>query len=238
MKTSNIKNIALAAIALIGVSCGGGSDDGPPPPPPEGPAPTAATLVFPADNTECNEGTNITANTSDVNFRWNAGQNTVGYTVRVTNLNTNVTTTRDVTATNETITIQRGAPFSWEVVSKGDNTTQTATTSTARFYNAGEPVENYAPFPAGVVAPTMGSTVSSGTVVLSWTGSDIDNDITGYEVFFGTDSSSLTSAGTTDAATTSLDVTTASTTTYFWNVITTDSQGNTSTSEVFQFKTN
>ncbi|NER17961.1 hypothetical protein GWK10_12110 [Spongiivirga citrea] len=239
MKISSIKIIALAATALVGVSCGGGGDDGPPPPPPEGPAPTAATFVFPLDNTECNEGTNITENTSDVNFQWNAGQNTDTYDVTITNLNTNVVTTRNgLTATNVTVTINRGAPFSWQITSKSSSTTSTAATSTARFYNTGEPVENYAPFPASVIAPVMGSSIAAGTVGLSWTGSDIDNDITGYEVFFGTDSASLASAGTTDSGTTSLDVTASAGTVYFWNVVTTDGQGNTSTSEMFQFKTN
>ena len=234
MKLTYIKNIALAATFVLTVSCGGSDDGGGDPPPP--PAPLAATLVFPENNTECNEGTNITATTSDVNFRWNAATNADSYEVRITNLNTNGVTNQTTTETNLTVTIVRGTPYSWSVVSKATGTTETATSAVFKFYNAGEAIENYAPFPATVNNPQMGSTVNSGVVTLDWSASDIDNDITGYDIFYGTDNPPATMVGSTTG--TSLDVDTVAASVYYWFVVTKDSGNNSSNSEVFQFRTN
>ena len=63
----------------------------------------------------------------------------------------------------------------------------------------------------------------------------MDNDIIEYEVFFGTTPTPTTSIGTVADDSLS-DVAVASGNTYYWKVITEDSIGNTSESEVFQFR--
>lgn len=231
MKFTYIKNISLAAIFVLSASCGG-SDDGVALPP----APLATTLVFPENNTECNEGTNLTATTSDVNFRWNVAANADSYELLITNLNTNGVTNNITAETNLTVTIVRGTPYSWSVVSKATETTETATSAVSKFYNAGVAIENYAPFPATVNAPQMGSSVNAGTVSLSWSASDIDNDITGHDVFYGTDNPPAAMVGSTTGA--SLDVDATGGSIYYWFVVTKDSGGNSSNSQVFQFRTN
>ena len=238
MKFSNIKHITLSIIGLLVMSCGGNDDSGPvtPPPPPPIANPTAGSLVFPANNTECNEGTNITATTSDVNFRWNAGENTDSYDVRITNLNNNTVASTNTVNTNVTVTINRGTPYSWLVVSRSNETTQTASTGSYKFYNAGEPVSSYAPFPASVNSPAMGSTVNSGNVTLSWIGEDIDNDITEYDVYFEAANPPTAMVGTT--AESSFSVSTQAAAIYYWYIITKDAEGNTSNSEIFEFRTN
>ena len=55
-----------------------------------------------------------------------------------------------------------------------------------------------------------------------------------YEVFFGTDVDPTVSSGTTSEVT--LDVTVAAGNIYFWRVVSTDTQGNTSQSEIFEFQ--
>jgi hypothetical protein len=103
------------------------------------------------------------------------------------------------------------------------------------FYNEGPGIENYAPFPADVVAPKRGAQVeNTGTVSLEWTGSDVDNDIDEYEVFFGTVNPPTNSLVTTTSTTTNTSVN--ANTVYYWYVVTTDVAGNTSTSETFEFK--
>jgi len=71
------------------LSCGGGSDDTTSEPEPVMP-PLATTLIFPENNTECNEGEIISDTESRVTFRWNASEFTDSYIVHLTNLNTNV----------------------------------------------------------------------------------------------------------------------------------------------------
>jgi len=167
-------------------------------------------------------------------FEWTASPNTDSYEVSLRNLNTgNITTTPS--ATNEVaITILRGTPYQWFVISKANGTNVTSSSTSWRFYNQGLGVENYAPFPAEVVSPARGSTLNTGgDVRLEWIGSDVDNDITAYEVLLGTAATPTVSIGT--ATEQNLTTTVTGGQSYFWRVITTDSQGNTSQSEIFEF---
>jgi len=58
----------------------------------------------------------------------------------------------------------------------------------------------------------------------------------GYEVFLDTSNDPNTSVGTTTTETTLSDVPVTSGQVYSWKVVTTDSAGNTSTSEIFEFR--
>lgn len=235
---------SILFIVACSSSSGGGSDDNDPmggnDDPDPVPAPTSATLVFPEDDTECNTGVVDPADesVSTVTFEWNASQNTDSYTVTVTNLNTSTVTNMNSNSTEADITIERGVPYEWFVTSRAQGTTETAVSATFRFYNEGAGIENYAPFPAEAVNPARGANIAaSATVTLEWSASDVDDDIVEYEVFFGTDADPQTSLGTT-AESSFPDVAITTGTTYYWRVVTTDSQGNTSTSEVFQFRVN
>ncbi|MEM0933143.1 MAG: hypothetical protein AAGJ12_11805, partial [Bacteroidota bacterium] len=65
----------------------------------------------------------------------------------------------------------------------------------------------------------------------------VENDIESYEVFFSDQNPPNTSLQIVDAFTSELNVSVLDNTVYFWKVVTTDSQGNTSDSGVFEFKT-
>lgn len=236
--------MVLVLLCLAACSSSGGDDMDPPPPPTGGgdddpieiPDPGAATLVFPEDNTECNEGVAINEAQSEVTFEWNASQNTDSYTVTLTNLNDNSVINGVANSPMATLTIDRGTPYAWFVTSRANGTTATAQSPTWRFYNEGPGIENYAPFPAEAVNPTRGATLPANTtsVTLEWTASDVDNDIRDFEVFFGEEGTSLTSLGVITATT--QEVTVTSGTVYEWQVVVTDTQNNTSTSEPFVFR--
>lgn len=241
MKVIYIKKVFIIVLFIsfltaCSSSSSGGGDDTPPPPPPVA-SPSVATLIFPEDDTECNTGTVVNDTQSNVTFEWNASENTDSYEINVINLNTGNSFRSNVTTNEATILISRGTPYEWFVISKATGTTDTATSSSWRFYNEGPGVENYAPFPAEAVNPTRGANISpTATITLEWNASDVDDDITSYEVLFGTDIEPSVSLGTvTDSSI--ADVPISASTTYYWRVITLDSQGNTSTSEIFEFKT-
>lgn len=224
----------LLVISFI-AACGGSDSNDPDPDPDPDPiaAPLAATLVFPDNNTECNEGVVINETQSTVTFDWNASQNTDSYEVNLRNLNTNTSTKTNSNTNSADITLERGVPYEWFVVSKANGTNETASSSIWKFYNQGPGVENYAPFPAEAVNPGRGAAIdNTGTVQLEWSGSDVDNDITEYDVLFGTDSDPTTLLGTTQDS--FIDATIA-TGVYYWRVISKDSQGNSSESEIFEF---
>ncbi|NER11746.1 hypothetical protein SAMN06265375_1054 [Muriicola jejuensis] len=226
----------LGILMLALVSCGGsGNGDPEPEPPVLVTPPSAATLIFPDNNTECNEGVVVNATQSTVTFRWTEAQNADTYELNVRNLDNNNTARSNVSTNSTDLTLLRGVPYEWFVISRANGTNETATSATWRFYNQGAGVENYAPFPAEVVSPERGSTVAAtGNVSLVWAGSDVDNDLVDFEVFFGTDTAALASQGTTTEST--FVATIDAGTIYYWRVLSRDSQSNTSLSEVFEFR--
>ena len=223
-----MKKISIILIVLLTLSC---SNE----PVTKNTNPVAALLSFPDNNQECNQGVDVSAIQSIVTFRWAATSNTDSYDVVLKNLDTQNTTTHPSLINELPITIEKGTPFSWYVISKKTNTVETAQSDTWKFYNAGDPIETYAPFPADAVSPTMGSILTGvSSQNLSWQGSDIDNDIVSYDVYFDTANPPTNLESNT--ASTTLNVTVAAVNTYYWRVVTKDSQGNSSQSEVFQFK--
>ncbi|MEO1009727.1 MAG: hypothetical protein AAFX53_00385 [Bacteroidota bacterium] len=225
----------MLALVLFLFSCGGGDGDDPEQPDPV-PAPVAAVLIFPEDNTECNEGTLLSESQSSVVFRWNASENTDSYRLKLRNLNAN--TNRELNAsTNELeVTLDRGVPYSWSIESLANGTDETTESDTWQFYNAGPAIENYAPFPAENITPRPGATVNPGTLTLQWEGNDLDDDTLSYVVYFDTVNPPTTSVGETTES--SINVDTVTETIYYWRVETQDAAGNSSLSEAFQFKTN
>ncbi|WP_420592945.1 hypothetical protein [Robiginitalea biformata] len=229
-----VKGITGSLFFLLLACGGGGSDDREPEPQPD--PPSAATLIFPGNNTECTEGEIISPTQSRITFQWNLSQNTDSYELIVRNLNTNSELSTTTNTNEATLSVNRGTPYQWQVVSRANGVSETAASPTWRFYNEGPGVENYAPFPAQAIAPARGAHLETASeVTLEWSGSDVDGDIEGYEVFLGTGPGALESVGTTGAGETTLTVPVAAATTYYWRVTTSDSVGNSSESELFEF---
>lgn len=225
-----MRKIPILSLAILIASCSG--DDGPPP------APVGAQLVFPQQNSECTTGTDVADGLSHVTFQWSASQHTDRYTLSVVNLDTNVPQTISTVATSASLSIAKGAPFSWTVVSRNKRSEQLASSETWLFYNAGHQT-NYAPFPAQVRGPGQGSTVQkdlADQILLSWEGVDVDGDIATFEIYFSQTDPPTDLVGTTDAGTMEFSVDVGSNNIYYWKVTTTDLQGNRSDSGVFDFR--
>jgi len=229
-----IKLFSLLCVLLIFTGCGGSENGGgdiiDPVPPPK-----ATTLVFPLQNSECNEGVILSETQSRVTFEWNTSEDTDSYTLVLTNLLDNTTKSTTTSNTTKDENILRGVPYSWYVTSKANGNSTTADSPSWRFYNAGVAVENYAPFPAELVSPVMGSLTTT-SATLEWIGSDLDNDIESYDVYLGTNNPPTTlheNTNNTTSNTSSLNVDTV----YYWSVTTKDGHGNNSQSPVFEFRT-
>jgi hypothetical protein len=235
-------SILIYSLILFAIACGGGgggTDNGPSTDDDNTGSitdPSAATLVFPDNNEICNEGSIIDDTRSSVIFSWNPSQNTDSYSVTVTNLNTNNSIFRDSSTESVEIIIDRGMPYEWFVTSKAIGTNVTAESPRWRFYNEGPGIQNFAPFPAEAIQPVRGANLSGITSVdVIWNGQDVDDDIVEYEIFLDTNSDPTSSLGTT-SETSITDVSVSAGNTYYWKVITRDSQSNSSTSEIFQFR--
>lgn len=201
--------------------------------------PTKASLSLPNNNEACTNGTIISTTLSSIVFKWTASKNAESYDLTIKNLETNVTTTQTTSALELPVQLTKNTPYSWFVTAKSSKISTTAQSDVWKFYNAGEALSFYAPFPAEMVTPKMAQRVTSvaGKITLDWIGGDVDNDISNYDIYFGTTATpALIKATQVDSALP--DVVVNANTTYYWKVITRDSKGNTSDSGVYIFYTN
>ena len=238
----------ITLISLFLAACSGGEPGETPTPQPQVKIPTAASLVSPANNTECNQGNIISTDLSSVLFQWNPSENTNTYTLKVTNLNTNTVQEQSSSNTSLSMALKRGTPFSWKVVSKSNSTTQTAESGTFRFFNAGAPVENHTPFPAEAISPSRGATLTGVTsITIEWESSDIDNDLAAHTVQLLGSSEVLGQVDFDNETTVTYQTTTTQSINevaveagkiYYWQVTSQDEVGNSATSEIFEFRVN
>jgi len=235
-----MKNVIILTLIILTTfisSCGGSDDGGGIVVGDDGGndnIPQAASLVFPLKNVECNEGKILSKTESLVTFEWNAAELTDSYTVSLTNLETNIKEEFSTANTTLEIKLLRGTPYSWKVISKVNGSAQIAQSDTWNLYNAGPGTENYAPFPATLISPQMGLSVSGSNIVLEWQGSDADDDIDEYEIYMDTTSPPTTLRNTQKSSTFSVPIPTK--TVYYWQIVTKDKHGNSTKSPVFEFK--
>ena len=228
--------IFLVLIVLITGSCKEKTSDVPAPVK----TPAKAVLLFPAQNEPCSNGVVVSTTQSTIQFKWNKADNTESYDLVLKNLETGVVANHPASSNTQLdLTIARNMPFSWYIVSKSGTSSASIQSDTWKFYNAGPANVSYAPYPADAMIPALGAnvTATSGKITLDWNGSDADNDIVSYDVFFGTTNTpALLSANVVNSILP--DVTVASNAIYFWKVITKDAKGNKSDSGLYQFKIN
>lgn len=194
-------------------------------------------LLFPLKNSECNVGTDSTATESDVIFEWDIAENTDIYELNLKNLSTGQQIKETTESLSLSLRIERSTPFEWYIVSKSNTRSDTAVSEVWRFYNAGEAIINHPPFPAQILAPAMAEIISNtnNTISLSWNAIDLDDDIIGFDVYFGTGNPPpLIESNITDNTVTNLSV--SANTVYYWKVVTKDAYGNSSDSGVYQFR--
>lgn len=221
--------ILFGVLGLAAVSCGDSESSG------SGGSPKKAVLISPINNSECLTGTPVSSTQTSVTFEWNPSENTDNYFLYVKNLETGNTSQYNAgAAVTYSVTLSKATPYSWYVSSRKEGRNP-ANSDTWKFYNAGDAIENYAPFPAEVISPAMSSIVSGSSVTLEWSADDVDGDIVDYKVYFGTASNPTTLLSTL-AQTSIANVPVVTGSTYYWKVVTTDEAGNSSTSQTFQFK--
>ena len=241
-----MKKFKYLFLLLLIISCGGDGGDGgdtggggdPPPPSPPG----SVTLTAPANGKVCETGTSTSDTKSNVDFTWTASSNTSTYDLQVTNLTTSAVVNKTgLTSTNTTVDLDKGQPYIWKVISKNTSTTQTGTSTSWKFYLAGQAIKNYAPFPADLKAPASGSTVSrssDGKVTFTWEGSDPDQgDELKYTLYVDkTDGKQSPASDLTNISAKTVDVALNAGTLYYWRVKTSDGT-NSSFSIVYSFRT-
>ena len=198
-----------------------------PTPAPQVPTPGKSSLSAPDNNEVCYEGEAVDTSNSEVTFSWDASSDTDSYDLQITNQETNQTQTESgITSNSKEVTLVTDISYSWKIVSKANDTSDSTSSDTWQFYLAGDGQENYAPFPATIVSPSSGSSVdsSNGSISLSWEGNDPDeSDTLTYTVYFDdTDGLQAPSNNNTGISETSIEVNAESGITYYWRVKSSD----------------
>lgn len=200
--------------------------------------PEAVQLIFPNQNSECTTGQSLGLETSQVEFNWSAADNTETYELRVTNTTSGTIQTIVSSSTTARLPLAKGEQFSWLVRSRNSKIEETVSSEIWNFYNAGSRT-TFAPFPATIVNPVSSENVFkdiNNEVVLSWSASDLDNDIVSYEVYFSVETPPTDLIRTLQPTTNSIKVSVTSDTVYYWSVVVVDSEGNKSNSGIYNFK--
>jgi hypothetical protein len=225
-----MKKIVFTAIIILTLSCG--NDD----------SiekiqlnPSKAILLFPENSSECVEGSILSDTQSEVTFKWTASQNTDHYDLQLTNLVSKISESYTTNATELPITIARGVPYSWWITSI--NGAKTQESDIWSFYNAGDNTEYFIPFPAENIAPAPATLFPStqSHVNLEWKGSDLDGDILEYDIYFG-DSDPPAIYQEKYNETTLSNIPLVAGKSYYWKILTRDSLGNESISNIFSFE--
>ncbi|CAM1352335.1 fibronectin type III domain-containing protein [Tenacibaculum crassostreae] len=225
-----IKTIALFSLPLF-VACGGGGSKEP-----ANEAPTTVNLVYPTENLLCINNT--------IPFDWSdatdPNNDNISYKVEIAKNRelTNEPTTRTASASQVSITLNKGVAYYWRVTAVDSKGKEGTPSSVFAFYTKGEGESNIAPFTAELVKPADDSSVSGTTVTLEWKGADSDSDdnTLKYDVFFGEDTNPSIKEENTSAKTLNVDVETGKT--YYWKVNTIDVAGAKSIGQVWSFKVN
>jgi len=223
----------LAALIFSFFVCACSKKSDAPPKPPQ-----STQLAYPDKNSECNTGISISDDVSEVEFRWQSSADTEVYELQVTNLTSGTSQSINTPNTTARVPLDKGAPYTWKVLSKNSKTSGSASSETWAFYNAGF-ITAFAPFPAEIITPKIGDNAFvdiNNEVTLEWSGSDLDNDIDSFQLYYGTENPPTTLLETTTSGITEYKVTAVADTVYFWKIITKDKEGNTSDSGVFSFK--
>lgn len=225
----------IGSIYLVSLlfSCSKSSDQ-PAPAPVDLKAPTAVSLLKPENSSICLTGDVQSSFSSDVIFSWQPSADAETYDVEVKNLINNTTTIQNnIKGDKATINLFRGVPYSWQVVSKSSRTKLTSTSPSWNFYLSGNGITQYAPFPAKIIYPASGATVSAnlGKVNLQWSGSDPDSQNLTYEVYLDTLQSKVDKREITaiKTANSTISASVLSGKIYYWSVKTSDGQSSTPT---------
>ena len=204
-------------------------------------APQDALLIAPLKDQTCEEGVDISDEISEVSFEWNTSENTEFYDLIIIDSETGreVSFFNNLQATTKSAELEKDKSYTWKVISKNSQTTETGTSESWNFFLVGNPESNYAPFPAAIISPSPSSSVdlNENMVILEWTGADPDGDDLSYTVYLDKiDGEQEPSEDLQNLTEMAVEVQLEQNETYYWRIKTSDGQ-NSSYSPVHYFKT-
>ena len=199
------------------------------------PDPEQAVLINPENNNAC-LFSNSNTSFADVEFSWTESKYTDNYDLLIQNKITNENKLKTTNLTTSQVTLERGVPYSWYVISKSDSSENIALSEIRNFYLEAESQLAHIPFPAKLIYPLNGSILNSVNIVsFQWEGYDLDGDIESYDLIIE-NASNGEEIKYEKILIQALDIELQKGNVYLWKIITRDKENNISTSVTSNFE--
>lgn len=186
---------------------------------------TNLTLVLPLNNQEC-LGTNLPNGKIRVAFDWEDVTGVNSYNLEYEDNVTGEQFMATSTDSNINLELEPGTQYTWNVTAIDEFGSSRTSDADFNFYTEGLAEENHVPFPAAINILDD----DNGSLTISWDGSDLDDDIEFYEIFFSPQNPPEQILSETTVETTTVNV--QSGIIYFLNVRTVDENRNFSDSKL------
>ena len=214
-------------------SCGGSGGGDTPPDPIVNKAPSTPALSKPTNNLLCID--------NSVSFEWGTSidpeKDAVSYEIQVSKNNqfTTIASTQPSSTASKTIVLEKGTKYFWRVKAKDSKNASSEYSPVYQFETEGIGISNHLPFAPSIVTPALNSAVTTASVVLEWTASDVDTaDTLTYDVYFGTVNPPTTKVAT-NTSTKTLTQNISPSTKYYWKVDVKDNHGGETKGQVWSF---
>ena len=187
-------------------------------------------LIYPEHNSEIIAGTPISTGESELLLTWSDKSEFMDYQLHLTEIASSKTSIFESKSKEISIILKNGMSYKWFVSIPG--TRNFSEVWSFNYIGARPSV----PSPAIAVSPISGASISSTstTVNLKWKTEGPNNDIIGYDLYFGKETSPpLLLSDLKETNTNDLPVEVGNQ--YFWKVVTKYADGNEAISNIFNF---
>ena len=201
--------------------------------------PDSVFLISPNNQDNCSSSTILDESKSQVDFNWTEGLNADQYEIIVENQSNNLQTKKTSLENNISIILERGINYSWWVISRSNKSSITATSLIWQFYLEGPSILEHIPFSAVLLDPENEEEIilnDQNKYILKWSGNDLDDDIDYYSLYLG-NSISEVNIFENNIKNQQIELNLLKQKTYYWKILTVDSKGNASSSQIFSFYT-
>ncbi len=196
--------------------------------------PSAPSLMTPIDGLNCSD--------SPLNFVWNKSSDPDGdpisYQIQLATNNSfsknlQVRSTSNISVTFDLI---KGVEYYWRVKAK-DSKNKSGEYSIIRdFYSEAEGQRNHIPNAASLINPVINDQISSNSIILNWSSTDIDSNDLIFDIFIGNSNPPPLVSENHSESSYAYDL--SPNKTYYWKINVMDDKGAQAVGQVWSFTTN
>ena len=201
--------------------------------------PDPVFLISPNNQDNCSSSIIIDEINSQVDFSWSKSLNTDQYEIVVENQSNNLQLKKISLENSTSLILDRGVNYSWWVISRLNKSSITAKSLIWQFYLEGPSIVEHIPFSAVLLAPQNEEEINlndQNKYMFKWSGSDLDDDIDFYDLYIGNNVDEIEIIKN-NIKSQEIELELQKQKTYYWKILSTDSKGNSSSSQIYSFYT-